>query len=164
MQGPTLTSPALHADAIVDKRDAWLRPRVRWVQPFNVLRYEPGQHYDSHYDIFEPESYGPQPSQRVRSRPAVFALHISITSFIPGTSCSPMFVPRALSPCARVSAIDYWFTCTAQVERLLAYTRQNFTCMDSPGPSAEESADLIGLHKLPEIFMTYQRAAQMKRS
>ena len=35
-------------------------------QPFNVLRYEPGQHYDSHYDIFEPESYGPQASQRVR--------------------------------------------------------------------------------------------------
>ena len=49
------------------KRDAWPRPRVRWAQPFNVLRYEPGQHYDSHYDIFEPESYGPQPSQRVRS-------------------------------------------------------------------------------------------------
>ncbi|KAK9841956.1 hypothetical protein WJX81_000879 [Elliptochloris bilobata] len=34
-------------------------------EPFNVLRYEPGQHYDSHYDIFEPESYGPQPSQRM---------------------------------------------------------------------------------------------------
>lgn len=31
-----------------------------------MLRYESGQHYDSHYDIFEPESYGPQPSQRVR--------------------------------------------------------------------------------------------------
>jgi hypothetical protein len=38
-------------------------------QPFNVLRYEPGQHYDSHYDIFEPESYGPQASQRVRAGP-----------------------------------------------------------------------------------------------
>ena len=25
-----------------------------------------GQHYDAHYDIFEPESYGPQASQRVR--------------------------------------------------------------------------------------------------
>ena len=34
-------------------------------QPFNVLRYQLGQHYDSHYDIFEPESYGPQSSQRV---------------------------------------------------------------------------------------------------
>jgi hypothetical protein len=40
--------------------------RVLGAQPFNVLRYESGQHYDSHYDIFEPESYGPQPSQRVR--------------------------------------------------------------------------------------------------
>lgn len=34
-------------------------------EPFNVLRYQEGQHYDSHYDIFEPESYGPQPSQRM---------------------------------------------------------------------------------------------------
>ena len=37
------------------------------MQPFNVLRYQLGQHYDSHYDIFEPESYGPQSSQRVGS-------------------------------------------------------------------------------------------------
>ena len=36
-------------------------------QPFNVLRYDPGQHYDSHYDVFDPESYGPQTSQRVRA-------------------------------------------------------------------------------------------------
>ena len=36
------------------------------LQPFNVLRYQTGQHYDSHYDVFEPESYGPQASQRVR--------------------------------------------------------------------------------------------------
>ncbi|CAK0751918.1 hypothetical protein CVIRNUC_002105 [Coccomyxa viridis] len=34
-------------------------------EPFNVLRYQLGQHYDSHYDIFEPESYGPQSSQRM---------------------------------------------------------------------------------------------------
>ena len=45
-----------------------------WTQPFNVLRYEPGQHYDSHYDIFEPESYGPQPSQRVRHARAFLPL------------------------------------------------------------------------------------------
>lgn len=36
------------------------------MQPFNVLRYENGQHYDAHYDVFDPESYGPQTSQRVR--------------------------------------------------------------------------------------------------
>lgn len=35
------------------------------MQPFNVLRYENGQHYDAHYDVFDPESYGPQTSQRV---------------------------------------------------------------------------------------------------
>lgn len=34
-------------------------------EPFNVLRYQLGQHYDSHYDVFEPESYGPQTSQRM---------------------------------------------------------------------------------------------------
>jgi len=33
-------------------------------EPFNVLRYEVGQKYDSHYDTFDPESYGPQ-SRRV---------------------------------------------------------------------------------------------------
>ena len=41
------------------------------LQPFNVLRYQLGQHYDSHYDIFEPESYGPQSSQRVSTAVSV---------------------------------------------------------------------------------------------
>eukprot|EP00232_Nephroselmis_pyriformis_P021595 CAMPEP_0182867544 /NCGR_PEP_ID=MMETSP0034_2-20130328/8775_1 /TAXON_ID=156128 /ORGANISM="Nephroselmis pyriformis, Strain CCMP717" /LENGTH=231 /DNA_ID=CAMNT_0024999903 /DNA_START=148 /DNA_END=840 /DNA_ORIENTATION=- len=36
-------------------------------EPFNVLRYELGQKYDSHYDTFDPASYGPQPSQRIAS-------------------------------------------------------------------------------------------------
>jgi hypothetical protein len=36
-------------------------------EPFNVLRYEVGQKYDSHYDTFDPESYGPQ-SRRVHGR------------------------------------------------------------------------------------------------
>jgi len=36
-------------------------------EPFNVLRYEIGQKYDSHHDTFDPESYGPQQSQRVAS-------------------------------------------------------------------------------------------------
>lgn len=35
-------------------------------EPFNVLRYENGQHYDSHYDAFDEASYGKQFSQRVR--------------------------------------------------------------------------------------------------
>lgn len=34
-------------------------------QSFNVLRYEIGQSYHSHYDAFNPAEYGPQKSQRV---------------------------------------------------------------------------------------------------
>ena len=40
-------------------------PVLCMLQPFNVLRYQLGQHYDAHYDVFDPESYGPQSSQRV---------------------------------------------------------------------------------------------------
>ncbi|KAF3435527.1 hypothetical protein FNV43_RR22616 [Rhamnella rubrinervis] len=36
-------------------------------EAFNVLRYEVGQKYDSHYDAFNPAEYGPQKSQRVAS-------------------------------------------------------------------------------------------------
>ena len=34
-------------------------------EPFNILRYEQNQHYDSHYDSFDEESYGKQASKRV---------------------------------------------------------------------------------------------------
>ena len=34
-------------------------------EAFNVLRYENGQHYDSHYDSFDEEGYGKQSSQRI---------------------------------------------------------------------------------------------------
>ncbi|KAF3647842.1 putative prolyl 4-hydroxylase 9 [Capsicum annuum] len=34
-------------------------------QAFNVLRYEIGQSYHSHYDAFDPAQYGPQKSQRI---------------------------------------------------------------------------------------------------
>ncbi|KAK4563341.1 hypothetical protein RGQ29_005735 [Quercus rubra] len=42
-------------------------------ESFNVLRYELGQKYDSHYDAFNPSEYGPQQSQRVAS----FLLYLS---------------------------------------------------------------------------------------
>ena len=32
-------------------------------EAYNVLRYEIGQKYDSHYDMFDPLQYGPQKSQ-----------------------------------------------------------------------------------------------------
>ncbi|KAJ4716174.1 putative Prolyl 4-hydroxylase alpha subunit [Melia azedarach] len=42
-------------------------------EEFNVLRYEIGQKYDSHYDAFNPTEYGPQTSQRMAS----FLLYLS---------------------------------------------------------------------------------------
>eukprot|EP00899_Mesostigma_viride_P009792 jgi/Mesvir1/18814/Mv04306-RA.1 len=42
-------------------------------EPFNVLRYENGQKYESHYDTFDPKEYGPQRSQRLAS----FLLYLS---------------------------------------------------------------------------------------
>ncbi|KAK9265458.1 hypothetical protein L1049_010792 [Liquidambar formosana] len=36
-------------------------------EAFNVLRYEIGQRYNSHYDAFNPAEYGPQKSQRVHA-------------------------------------------------------------------------------------------------
>lgn len=35
-------------------------------EAFNILRYDSGQHYDSHYDAFDEASYGKQMSNRVR--------------------------------------------------------------------------------------------------
>ncbi|OMO56522.1 Oxoglutarate/iron-dependent dioxygenase [Corchorus capsularis] len=46
--------------------------RTRYIA-FNVLRYEVGQKYLSHYDAIDPERYGPQKSQRV----ATFLLYLS---------------------------------------------------------------------------------------
>ncbi|XP_042508077.1 probable prolyl 4-hydroxylase 9 isoform X2 [Macadamia integrifolia] len=42
-------------------------------EAFNVLRYEIGQGYHSHYDAFNPAEYGPQKSHRV----ATFLLYLS---------------------------------------------------------------------------------------
>ncbi|KAA8522616.1 hypothetical protein F0562_013023 [Nyssa sinensis] len=42
-------------------------------EPFNVLRYEVGQKYNSHYDAFNPAEYGQQKSQRIAS----FLLYLS---------------------------------------------------------------------------------------
>ncbi|KAI6699343.1 hypothetical protein NL676_013667 [Syzygium grande] len=42
-------------------------------EAFNVLRYEIGQKYNSHYDAFHPAQYGPQKSHRVAS----FLLYLS---------------------------------------------------------------------------------------
>eukprot|EP00271_Cylindrocystis_brebissonii_P003819 TRINITY_DN15060_c0_g1_i1.p1 TRINITY_DN15060_c0_g1~~TRINITY_DN15060_c0_g1_i1.p1 ORF type:complete len:344 (+),score=58.17 TRINITY_DN15060_c0_g1_i1:418-1449(+) len=36
-------------------------------EAYNILRYEVGQKYNSHYDTFNPEEYGPQSSNRIAS-------------------------------------------------------------------------------------------------
>ncbi|KAJ9471473.1 putative prolyl 4-hydroxylase 9 [Diplonema papillatum] len=46
-----------------------------WHEPLNVLRYEIGQHYDSHHDYFDPKYYGSQ----VNNRMATFFLYMSDT-------------------------------------------------------------------------------------
>lgn len=80
------------------------------MQPFNVLRYQLGQHYDSHYDVFEPESYGPQTSQRVR--PLNDAMHayaassgllsIELSCKAISSDCAYLVI-RCISVCLRVS-------------------------------------------------------------
>ncbi|XP_022977335.1 probable prolyl 4-hydroxylase 9 [Cucurbita maxima] len=45
---------------------ATMLPRMHG-EAFNILRYEIGQKYNSHYDAFNPSEYGPQKSQRVAS-------------------------------------------------------------------------------------------------
>ncbi|KAL6338768.1 hypothetical protein AAG906_023918 [Vitis piasezkii] len=42
-------------------------------EAFNILRYEIGQRYNSHYDAFDPAEYGPQKSHRI----ATFLVYLS---------------------------------------------------------------------------------------
>ena len=67
-----LCPPATNADGVL----AWIEDKIAVLtgiptgfgEPFNVLRYENGQHYDSHFDAFDEAAYGKQPSQRVSVR------------------------------------------------------------------------------------------------
>ena len=68
-------------------------------EPFNVLRYTPGQKYDSHYDTFDPESYGPQTSQRIAS----FLLYLTDVE-AGGETHFPLEGPNGLE---RLKNIDY---------------------------------------------------------
>ena len=68
-------------------------------EPFNVLRYTPGQKYDSHYDTFDPESYGPQTSQRIAS----FLLYLTDVE-AGGETHFPLEGPGGLE---RLKNIDY---------------------------------------------------------
>lgn len=57
----------------MEREDLKLFEDITMFQAFNVLRYEIGQRYNSHYDAFSPVEYGPQKSQRVAS----FLLYLS---------------------------------------------------------------------------------------
>lgn len=60
-------------DAIEKKiASATMLPKTHG-EAFNILRYNIGQKYDSHYDAFNPAEYGPQKSQRIAS----FLLYLS---------------------------------------------------------------------------------------
>lgn len=68
-------------------------------EPFNVLRYELNQHYDSHYDAFDEKSYGKQPSQRV----ATVLVYLSDVEEGGETS----FLLEGQGGTKRLSTIDY---------------------------------------------------------
>ncbi|GMY11871.1 probable prolyl 4-hydroxylase 9 [Fagus crenata] len=59
---------------VIEKKiaKATMLPRIHG-EAFNILRYEIGQLYHSHYDAFNPAEYGPQKSQRIAS----FLLYLS---------------------------------------------------------------------------------------
>ena len=69
------------------------RPQRRHGEPFNVLRYELNQHYDSHYDSFSEEEYGPQTSQRVRRRCKCRVLPLLL---LPPAAATPLPQTRVL--------------------------------------------------------------------
>jgi len=68
-------------------------------EPFNVLRYENGQHYDSHYDAFDEASYGKQFSQRV----ATVLVYLSDVEEGGETS----FLFEGVNGTKRLSTVDY---------------------------------------------------------
>ncbi|VVB08783.1 unnamed protein product [Arabis nemorensis] len=59
--------------AIEEKIAKATRIPISHYESFNILRYQLGQKYDSHYDAFNPAEYGPQKSQRLVS----FLLYLS---------------------------------------------------------------------------------------
>ena len=68
-------------------------------EAYNVLRYEIGQKYDSHYDMFDPLQYGPQKSQRVAS----FLLYLTT----PDEGGETVFPLEGKGGMKRLHGIDY---------------------------------------------------------
>eukprot|EP00199_Chlamydomonas_sp_CCMP681_P001660 CAMPEP_0119108132 /NCGR_PEP_ID=MMETSP1180-20130426/13484_1 /TAXON_ID=3052 ORGANISM="Chlamydomonas cf sp, Strain CCMP681" /NCGR_SAMPLE_ID=MMETSP1180 /ASSEMBLY_ACC=CAM_ASM_000741 /LENGTH=364 /DNA_ID=CAMNT_0007093715 /DNA_START=1 /DNA_END=1095 /DNA_ORIENTATION=+ len=70
-------------------------------EAFNVLRYENGQHYDSHMDSFDPKEYGPTDNQRM----ATFLVYLSD----PQEGGETIFKREGAGNASRV--IQNWRTC-----------------------------------------------------
>lgn len=68
-------------------------------EAFNVLRYENGQHYDSHYDSFDESSYGKQFSQRI----ATVLVYLSDVEEGGETS----FLFEGVNGTERIKTVDY---------------------------------------------------------
>lgn len=68
-------------------------------EAFNVLRYENGQHYDSHYDSFDESSYGKQSSQRI----ATVLVYLSDVEEGGETS----FLFEGVNGTERIKTVDY---------------------------------------------------------
>lgn len=68
-------------------------------EAFNVLRYENGQHYDSHYDSFDEASYGKQLSQRI----ATVLVYLSDVDEGGETS----FLFEGVNGTERIKTVDY---------------------------------------------------------
>ena len=68
-------------------------------EAFNVLRYENGQHYDSHYDSFDEASYGKQFSQRI----ATVLVYLSDVEEGGETS----FLFEGVNGTKRIQTVDY---------------------------------------------------------
>lgn len=86
---------------------AWVEEKIAAItgvppghgEPFNVLRYEPSQHYDSHYDAFSEDEYGPQASQRI----ATVLLYLSDVE----EGGETVFLLEGKDGLARLRTIDY---------------------------------------------------------
>ncbi|RVX23354.1 putative prolyl 4-hydroxylase 9 [Vitis vinifera] len=68
-----LTDVVYHVVSVGGGNLAWGQIDITMFQAFNILRYEIGQRYNSHYDAFDPAEYGPQKSHRI----ATFLVYLS---------------------------------------------------------------------------------------
>ncbi|MEW5309985.1 MAG: hypothetical protein WDW38_001822 [Sanguina aurantia] len=72
-QTRTSSGTFLSAEQDPDGVLGWLEERIAAAthlpagagEAYNVLHYQNNQHYDSHYDSFNPKDFGPQPNQRI---------------------------------------------------------------------------------------------------